>query len=75
MPRLSERSAKVIEGAYRVAPKCPKCERNWEGEDIPEENRAQFGGRRKFSLAILQEEEGKGLAGVKCPFCKGEFPL
>lgn len=55
---------------------CPQCGSSWIGEEIPEENREDYGGRTHFRRVIGVEywygspERYDGISEYRCPDCK-----
>lgn len=55
--------------------RCPRCEKSFQGDPIPEEHRENFGGATHFSTVIAQSSwENDRVENWCCPFCCHVWP-
>ena len=54
---------------------CPKCEADFTGEEIPEQDRELFGGESHFSRLIAVEDPNiyDGVLFWECPDCSHQW--
>lgn len=55
---------------------CPSCGADWQGAEIPEAHRDNFGGKSHYQRVIgIVDQDLDRLTGWRCPDCRTDFAV